>query len=424
MKENYKIIKIFIIMLCILFIGNYSNVVAVVDDNTVTINSTTLNFNRVIYVDGTKGSDVLGNGTSDNPYASIGKAQGAAVDGNAIYIREGIYDLSYTTCGLIENSHNISFIGEPGKTVIYSDGTKHSGRDNHAAVFEKDCKIYNIIFKVKFGNRSSNYSRAFVGSGHMIYNMYGKFYNCVFEALDKTGCLCYANGNIYTEFNNCSFVVPDSLLGSYCYYGSDYTKCKNCSINKSFSSSASKSACISNVSYSAEGYKIISSGWQDAGLGEDVDGTQADIGVYGGEFAWGRELKKGSLINLENNNSNVKIGDNVQLDVTVDNTKDIKSESVIIKYNTAMLDFINIDKVDGARIVRCKKSGEEINIIITDDGNIDNESLKKLLCKINFKVKSSGKGLVEIKKASISTYKNTKRNLDNTEFGNAIILCQ
>ena len=33
-------------------------------------------------------------------------------------------------------------------------------------------------------------------------------------------------------------------------------------------------------------YKILDSGWKDAGTGFDLDGTNADIGVYGGEYAW------------------------------------------------------------------------------------------------------------------------------------------
>ena len=35
-----------------------------------------------------------------------------------------------------------------------------------------------------------------------------------------------------------------------------------------------------------ENYNITSSGWENTGTGENSDGTQANIGVYGGKYAW------------------------------------------------------------------------------------------------------------------------------------------
>lgn len=313
--KNYfnKIIIMFVMALGIIGF-NYTIAFAEETNQSIKINNTTLNFNRIIYVDGVNGNDLVADGSEINPYKSIPKAQEVAEDGNAIYIKKGTYDLSSTGNGLWEGKHKISFIGEPNGTVIISDGTKNSARDNHVAAFETDCKVYNIIFKYTVGGRSTNYSSAFVGNGKMVYKQYGSFYNCVFVSSDKAPAPCYSNGDINVKFNNCSFIIPDNFQATYCYYGTDYTEFTNCAVSKDIYKGSKTS--LGSVKFLNDDYSINSEGWSNIGTGSNPDGTQANIGVYGGEFAWGNWDLDKETIKLDKSTLSLPVGDSKDLIAT------------------------------------------------------------------------------------------------------------
>ena len=312
MKRYLKKFGIMFVMALILSLGFCISAFADDTSQSVKINNTTLSFNKIIYVDGTNGNDTTGNGSTENPYQSITKAQSVALDGNAIYIRKGTYNLSSTGNGLSENKHKLTFIGEPNGTIIVSDGTKNSARDSHAAAFEVDCSVYNIIFKYTVGNRSTNYSSALVGDGNMSTQQYGNFHNCVFIATDKAPAPCYGNRDINVKFNNCSFIIPNNFQSTYIEYGSDRTQWLNCAESKNAYKTAT--TCLGNLSFSTTDYNIISNGWKNTGTGTNPDGTQANIGVYGGEFAWGNWDNKS--ISLDKSTMNLNVGDSGQLTAT------------------------------------------------------------------------------------------------------------
>lgn len=46
-----------------------------------------------------------------------------------------------------------------------------------------------------------------------------------------------------------------------------------------------KETCLTNANIDEE-YKITSEGWKNTGTGTNPDGTQANIGVYGGKYSW------------------------------------------------------------------------------------------------------------------------------------------
>lgn len=81
-----KISVVLLFAIIIMFGVKTNNVFATELTQSIKINNTNLSFNKVIYVSDSIGSDVSGDGTSQNPYKSISKAQSVAVDGDAIYI--------------------------------------------------------------------------------------------------------------------------------------------------------------------------------------------------------------------------------------------------------------------------------------------------------------------------------------------------
>ena len=328
MKTCYKKISAMFTIALVIILGSFLTVFADDGIQSVKINNTTLSFNRIIYVDGTNGNDITGDGSTKNPYQSITKAQTVAMDGNAVYIRKGTYDLSSTGNGLYESKHKLTFIGEPNGTIIISDGTKNTGRDNHAAAFKTDCSVYNIIFKYTAGNRTTNYSCALIGNGHdMSSDQYGNFYNCVFISTDKAPAPCYTNKSIYVQFKNCSFIIPNDFQKDYTYNNgdgdaNDHTIWINCAISKNLyttgrtSTTITSTTCIGNVNISNSDYNITSDGWQNIGTGTNPDGTQANLGVYGGQFAWGNWESSDKSITLNKSTLTIKEGDTEDLIAT------------------------------------------------------------------------------------------------------------
>lgn len=71
-----------------MFCINSIKAFAEADTKYLKVNNTTLEFNEIIYVDGTNGDDITGKGSIENPYKTIIKGQSVAVDGDAIYIKE------------------------------------------------------------------------------------------------------------------------------------------------------------------------------------------------------------------------------------------------------------------------------------------------------------------------------------------------
>ena len=318
-------LKIVLVLVLVLLFSSSRDATAATNKNYIKINKETLEFNQIIYVDGTNGDNTNGDGSIENPYKSIIKAQSVAVDGDAIYIKAGIYE-ERTWAGIYESKHKLAFIGEPNKTIIVSDGTKHTSRDNHAVVFETDCSAYNLVFKYTVGNRSENYSRALVGSGDMNKQQYGKFYNCVFVATDKAPAPCYGNKDINVFFNNCSFIIPSNFLNSYIMYGTNKTKWINCAMSKDKFTTDIYS--LGNVEFSLDNYSILSNGWKNTGTGLNPDGTIANIGVYGGVFAWESTENEtpSSTIKLTANGEDSKV-------LLLWNTVD-RAENYIIKRST------------------------------------------------------------------------------------------
>ncbi len=304
MKNCYKKIGIIFVVAFAIIFGNFTNAFATDKNESIKINNMILNFNRVIYVDEKNGNDKTGDGSKENSYKSIQKAQEIAIDGNAIYIKKGIYDLSSTGYGLYEAKHKITFIGEADETIIISDGNKNSYRDNHAAVFEVDCSVYNIVFKYNSGNRTENYSCALIGSGSMSNQQYGNFYNCAFLAINKSPSPCYGNRDINVNFKNCSFIIPDKFQATYTGGGLDNTKWINCAINKDLYKESDTS--FGNLNISKDDYSILSDVWENMGIGTNPDGTQSNVGVYGGEFAWGNWKLKEKTIYLNKSSLTLK----------------------------------------------------------------------------------------------------------------------
>ena len=90
---------------------------------------------NILYV-ATNGDDTTGNGSQENPYATIGKAVEQASDEDKIFVKEGTYNVAlkyidgYSSYAIYDNNKKICIYGENEKTVLICDGTNVSSRDS------------------------------------------------------------------------------------------------------------------------------------------------------------------------------------------------------------------------------------------------------------------------------------------------------
>ncbi|AMM44863.1 pectate lyase [Bacillus phage SP-15] len=261
------------------------------------------NVGKVWYVS-TQGND-SNPGTENEPLATVQSAVTKASSGDLIYAKEGTYrpnSISTWGAGLYDQNKQLIFAGDPGRTIFLMDGNEHSARDQHAlSTRNPGTKIYHIIFDVIFRDNQNNSNETSLFNTSHIDSKWseqtkGFVYNCVFKT-NKRAAMNYdgsGGGKLYLE--NCLFDVPDNFIGSY-NYPNNY-ELSNCVTNKSwYKEGLAKKACLENCNFDQD-YRIISApgSWIDTGIYEDKDGSPADLGVYGGRYAWDFDFDVNSIM--------------------------------------------------------------------------------------------------------------------------------
>ena len=113
------------------------------------------------------GDDNTGDGTADKPYASVSKAIEMALDGQKIYISDGIYNLkpmktddSDEEAGMFVKDKKIEIFGNNENTILIFDAANVKARDGVAMRLrssETVVRNFTYIFKPKAGD---NYQRS------------------------------------------------------------------------------------------------------------------------------------------------------------------------------------------------------------------------------------------------------------------------
>ncbi|MFW5884962.1 MAG: hypothetical protein ACOCUF_01920 [Patescibacteria group bacterium] len=199
----------------------------------------------------------------------------------------------------------VDIIGDKTKVIIRNTS------DNSSSYFDH-VKFYDLVFETASdfpqGTYSNTDNRFTVFFDHN-QDMYFKFHNCVFSDPDnriKSDSYYFAFDwstdnspryqSEYSNFENCVF--PDGGYSTPIQMYKNSTTpnilLKNCATKHgSFYSVYSSSyeeptieTSLTGATFDTE-FNITSSGWVDSGTGTDADdGTQTDIGVYGGDYDW------------------------------------------------------------------------------------------------------------------------------------------
>ncbi|WP_238918196.1 Ig-like domain-containing protein [Clostridium sp. YIM B02555] len=325
MKNYFKKFSIMFVMALILMLGCCVNAFADSSTQSIKINNTTLSFNKIVYVDSNNGNDTTGDGNEINPYKTLKMAESNVNSGEAIVFKGNFTETKKTF------KSGISYIGYEKESVINTcqiQGTNvnlyrfvinANNIDETWSVLGRNFNLYNIVYTNQYSSD---------GSKDIFYLYTGRVSNCLFGP---------GNWNNFT-YDSCSVTNKDTACTS------GYFNLKNVTMDSN--------------------YNITSSGWKNAGTGTNPDGTQANIGVYGGEFAWGNWNNQS--ITLDKSTMDLNLGDSDKLTATTTPA----SVGVTWKSSDTSVATIEVDPTNGKLIkVNGIKEGTCTITATTADGS-------------------------------------------------------
>lgn len=319
------------------------------------VNNTILDFNEIVYVDASNGDDTTGDGSKSKPFRTVVKGfdyfNENCREGGAIVIKDGSYDvqgLFQMSNHNINNKYNgmkISLLAETMGKVKFTNVGEWMVVENSPSARIK-INMYGIIIKSTFD--SSGY---YIAGDDWI----NEYYNCV---------ICDKYGGWNARVSNASVKVENSLfIGEP---NTDFTKypvvgtATNCASTTKYMlpSNSTITTSLYNVSIDTD-YNITSDGWKNTGIGTNPDGTVANIGVYGGQFAWGSTVEEVANKNI----LKVVLEVNEELQLSVD---DDLSENIKMTWTSSDNE---VATVDANGIVRAFKSGNTMVAVTNSDGS-------------------------------------------------------
>ena len=245
-----------------------------ISDTTYVMNGNKMTFNKIISV-GSQQNNTTIKSALDELINSGQKENVALVLDAGTYDTTDVFNGTSYDINPKYNGMNISIIADKPGEVNFQAGEIGMTETN----INNSCKIsfYRIIFVEPIN-----------GNGfHLNKDKDEKnYYNCVFNA--PVGGW---NGKVSNTKVNCYNCLFNKGGSNNYYYGSTYIR-NGEAINCASTTDAIvpkdetlQTTCLKNVTIDSN-YNITSSGWQNTGTGTNLDGTQANIGVYGGKYSW------------------------------------------------------------------------------------------------------------------------------------------
>jgi hypothetical protein len=250
-------------------------------------------YNKIIYVDGTNGSDTTGNGSLSQPYQTVTKAFANTVNNSLVYIiREGIYNIPNGLQSILKNNMAITYSVPQflRGSVVFNLG--NTGQNNSILMSYLN-RFIGIVFRRYSGGDSRIYEYFYDGAKINL-----QFDNCVFDsgAITPFFYLIFTGNSrgctiTKLDYINCSFIPNFSSNDD----GNNIRR-------GNFINCAHKKTDFTADPYNLTGvvfdtmYNITSSGWRNIGIGTNPDGSPANIGVYGGQCAWVTSIKTSSTV--------------------------------------------------------------------------------------------------------------------------------
>lgn len=286
-----KIMSLCLVLVLALSICNFKAVAAT---KTYKINNTVLEFNEIFYVDSLNGLDTNDGLTPETAFKTIAQYTKQTVENSACILADGTHDVSGTA---LHNNTNFTktFIGNGLNTIIANSSSSTLN-------FQFSNKnTYTNFIKLTIRSQmtgSPNYGWSIAPSNGAGYCTFKNVLWLKGSATVPYAMITYHTSSEsatkkYVEYENCSMVGGGDLRGfhSATLAAAYEIEMVNCVVPISNDINGAHIAVNQTNLISAidnQGNSLVSEElWEHVGTGLNPDGTQAHIGVYGGEFAWG-----------------------------------------------------------------------------------------------------------------------------------------
>ena len=272
----------------------------------IKINNSLLNFDKVVYVDSNIGNDSTGVGTINKPYCTIKRAlKDLDKDNQAIFINGGVYNEEFTNrsasydsreYSLFSTAPNVDYsvIGDrENPPIIKNKNADYNQRPisnmflslkTKEATKALNIEFYNLIFESEalFSDISNdfNHSISFNNCVYNSQNIYAFYFNVGYASttnyeIELNNFLFIGDYLNYTNSNNSSLTANNSV-----FYYNHKNKYK-------YSPSLNLNSSLINPSFNYDSdYYFSTDNWKEQGIGQNPDGTQANLGIYGGPYSW------------------------------------------------------------------------------------------------------------------------------------------
>lgn len=261
-------------------------------------------YKKVVYLDANNGSDENGDGTNEKPFKTVAKALPYLGDGSSLYFKKGTYQVDRFT-DLI-SKYNVDYIGSGKDTVLQINYASRFGT-NHKNKFFRMILSPSATYP-NTGKSLISYPESQSTIDMEFHNIaFTDPYNRLIKTERHSGYIMFDASRSYANvYKNAKFINSISLGMPMATVWSDYNDQKvrpNVQIINSATNfkdiDCPNSECgdgyahdylvmnkiLQNATIDAN-YQITSAGWKDTGIGQDKDGSIADIGVYGGKYGW------------------------------------------------------------------------------------------------------------------------------------------
>lgn len=238
-------------------------------------------FDRYIYIDSQNGNDTTGDGSTGKPYATLGKIADSGIIEKeysyAIILRDGTYDLT-TKIFELNCNKTLNIIGNKDKTTLVV-GTLY-GNNSIGGSTAYNINFYRLIWQSKDA---------------MYYNPIDinnvmKFYNIIFNITERHEYSYFSACNDIYMYN-CISLKTNLILRK----NSSQIQLTNCYGGFTSGYATTDDMWNYKTNYITTNPKIDSTTyqitddentWKNVGTGSNLDGNQANLGVYGGEYSW------------------------------------------------------------------------------------------------------------------------------------------
>ena len=245
-------------------------------------------FDKYIYIDSTNGNDTTGDGTKEKPYSTLDKiAESGIIEKGKLYgviLKSGEYQLTEKIFNL-DYDGEINIIGDRQNTILKVNGiySNYSGGKGGYCV-----NFYRLIWD---GNNCNNANVIMPKTEMNLYNI--AFKNIAsngYSYFDPiTGTSYKINNSVLPNNPSCMLRTSDggTIQLTNCYGGFTsgwQTTDDTWNYKTNYITSTPK---VDNTTY-----KITDdeSKWKNIGTGTNPDGSQANLGVYGGEYSWDYDI--------------------------------------------------------------------------------------------------------------------------------------